>query len=52
MDSLPLVGQAEGVPLGGSHQPSVDQIIDCSVNVVKVVRQHARDAVEESEPSS
>jgi hypothetical protein len=40
---LALVGQAKGVALGGSHQPSVDQVIDRSVNVVKVVTQKARE---------
>jgi len=41
VDSLALVSQAEGVALGGNHQPSVDQVIDRSVNDVKVVTQQA-----------
>ena len=43
VDSLALVGQTEGVAVGGSQQPPVDQVADRGVNVIEVVKQQARE---------
>jgi len=43
VDGLALVGEAIGVALAGSQQPSVDQVIDRDVNLIEVVKQQARE---------
>ena len=42
MDRPTLIGQAVSVALGVLQQPSVEEIVDRGVNILKVVKQQAR----------
>ncbi len=41
--ALALVGQAIGVALGGSNQPTIEQLADGCLNVIEAVKESARE---------